>query len=143
MDTFKLDTSGAVDMPSAHGGTVPFRWGGLTPFAQGVVTAALSGGADEEVGPYHWPAPIDASKPDGERQTWRLVGFSDLAPATLARIIDDCAAWLDRFGPDWPDAGHGEAFEIERQAGRWESEGFPPLALYLGDDGLIHTQEGV
>lgn len=95
MTTFKLDTSGFVDMAQfgeLHHWTgkpwteTTISWPDLSPFVQGyvagvieainfdIVQIALSVGAQEEPQPY---------------------GFSDLAPATLARIMEDCERFQD------------------------------------------------
>lgn len=68
-------------------------------------------------------------------------GFSDLAPETLARIMEDCAAMLSamravRLSDEGADLGR-KAWE-ERQAGNWA--GFPPLTVILSDDGKVRFQ---
>jgi len=128
---FVLDTSGAVPMPSAHGGTVAFLWGGLIPFQQGAVEAALR---------ECWAAPMK----DANGGKWPVKpGFSDLAPTALARIVEDCERFQQSRWNTHPTA------DPERQrlqgAAYWKSGGafggFPPLDLYLADDGLIHHRE--
>ena len=132
MTDFQLDTSGAVWDRDARPLRSAISWPDLIPFCQGAVEAALRELLD------------NGAADDARRQGLSfadLLRFDRIAPATLARIMADCFQWADRFGPDWPDAASGCDFWSERQAERWESEGFPPLHLYLGDDGLIHHRE--
>lgn len=129
MTAFQLDTSGEVALPWHGWGDKRepvTTWGKLTPFTQGYIEALLEAAGDAIF-----------LRINGAQD----FAFSDIAPATLARIMADCFQWADRFGPDWPDAASGCDFWSERQAERWESEGFPPLHIYLGDDGLIHHRE--
>lgn len=91
-------------------------------------------------------------------------GFSDLAPATLAAILSDCAAfqasraWADAMedfsGCDEANGGHD--FWLTRNghgAGFWDgawhephasaltkaAKAFGPRDAYLGDDGKVHV----
>lgn len=124
--TFQLDTRGVVPR---HGFIGVIQWPDLTPFTQGAIGAALSGPI------FGWPS--------GEDGLYATPRFSDLHPATLARIIADCE---QMEGRGLSDAGlknsgdKGGTFWRLRQANIYPS--FPPLTLYLGDDGLIHLREG-
>lgn len=124
--TFQLDTSGVVftarpipDQPRPR-----TAWSDLSPFVQGYIEAMAKAWFDE--GAASDTAPIMDMR------------FSDLAPATLARIIEDC----ERFhGPDYnvpPSVEKGRNFWIDRQNGVWARNGFPPLAPHLGDDGRVY-----
>lgn len=67
--------------------------------------------------------------------------FRHLAPATLARILKDCEEFQAiRRELRAHDADNGAHFWEGRQQGAWRK--FPPLTLYLGDDGLIRFEEG-
>lgn len=117
MQQFTLDTSGAVPMPSAHGGSVPFRWGGLSPFAQGYVEALFASAEDALRYPDTGPG-IGGGH----------YGFSDLAPEALALILRKCGPEAQRL---WGDT---------REGGRLFWSSFP-LAPYLGDDGRVYLRE--
>jgi hypothetical protein len=130
MTNFTLDTSGAVPMPSAHGGTVPFRWGGLDPFTQGYVEALFASTG-------HHGDLLTGRIADGMRNR-----FSDFAPETLAAILQDC----ERYSAAYCDADvarrypeNGRQFWADRQAGK--SRSFPPITPYLGDDGEVYLRE--
>jgi len=66
--------------------------------------------------------------------------FSDLAPETLARIMEDC----ERFGA-MCEANlwliQGNEFWIMRQRGDLTDKDFPPLTLYLSDDGKVRFRD--
>jgi hypothetical protein len=130
-----FDTSGRVAGTLFDGLTVWFEFDDLSPFCQGFVEAAF------------------ASLLDGfsnhERET-SLAGFSDLHPATLARVMEDCekAGGVRRFiGNGERDAATmreiGAQFWYERQRGwlRWDVPGFPKLRLYLSPDGKVMAEE--
>lgn len=69
------------------------------------------------------------------------LGFSDLAPETLAAIRKDCAEAVEYrsipFGR-WfnPNGAGGRCFWSDRQDGRFPGK-WPPLHLSLGNDGLV------
>lgn len=65
-------------------------------------------------------------------------GFSNLAPETLVRIMEDCAARLAR-SIRLGSTKDGADFWRARQRGGWEVT-FPPLTPYLVDDGLIRLR---
>ena len=143
MPEFHLDTSGRVDhVHPGNGRTYQVDWPELDTFTQGYIEALFF---------------TDASDSDDELYE---KGFSDLAPETLAAIIDDCAkfqaldAWkgADRF-PD--DARGGRDFWYTRNGhgcGFWDgdwsepyatslttaSKAFRSLDAYLGDDGKVY-----
>lgn len=118
--TFQLDTTGNVydNRIGNVAGKALTRWSDLSPFAQGYIEALFASiGGKLEIVPFM-----------GMRPEPFAVGFSDLAPETLARIIADCEAraWLDTDGK-W--------FWISRQNGNLDA--FPPLTVQLGDDGKV------
>lgn len=125
--TFQLDTSGRVRAaPNAPHAANWYCWADLTPFAQGYVGAMFaSAGADIAI-------PLG-----GFSSGSRAARFSDLAPATVERIIADCAR-EDRYYPNTPEMGR--RFWEERQA-RKHLTTFRPLVPFLSDDGLIMLRE--
>lgn len=127
---FAFDTSGVVEGPINTPDGLRFDaigWGFLDAFTQGYVEALFN-------------ETLFNTRDDDLRK----VGFSDLAPETLARIMVDCAygqraiASGDIGVRGETDAERGAWFWIERQR-RWRE--LPPLAPYLGDDGLIYVRE--
>lgn len=69
--------------------------------------------------------------------TPKPIGFSDLAPETLERIREDCAAILRGGYEDTRESGR--SFWINRQAGRHPASA-QPLILYLDDNGKVRFQ---
>lgn len=143
--TFQLDTSGAVHFAAryakAHGLLTFYRWEDLSPFAQGYIEALFASSYDVLPG---FMATVD--QPEANSLRTRPVGFSDLAPETLARIIADCEAMVEAGGLPYHFAGTG--FWSGRQAGNWTKAqpaekylkavpAFPPLTVQLGDDGKV------
>lgn len=128
--TYQLDTSGSVGIVTAapQGGSYcqTVRWSGLSPFAQGYIEALFAGLNESR------------SYMPGDGQTGaRELGFSDLAPETLAQIIADCEAANTGVG----GAANGAAFWSVRNKpllpqGEWSAD-FPPLTVQLGDDGKV------
>lgn len=130
MADFQLDTSGCVVIPTddpRYIGERWFWWSNLSPFTQGYVEAALT----------------DLNTTVG--RTW---AFRNLAPETLAKMIADCAAWARERGPGWEGVGPGQHFWRVRAeefdgfgpiAGLDLKRRFPPLTLYLGDDGKVYA----
>jgi len=116
--TFQLDTTGAVQ--SRLSPTILLTWSDLSPFTQVYIEALFAG--------------LGAAFRDGG-----IHAFSDLAPATLARIIADCEAMLSvhralRFD-DCDDSGAGRDFWENRQGGFLVD--FPPLTVQIGDDSKV------
>lgn len=131
MSGFKLDTSGGVRVPDALLGeprerSSEWRWSDLSPFAQGYIEAAF-----ESV---EWPDPAEGFGPSGTPR------FSDLAHATLAAMLEDCERWKCQF-PRVGAQEDGMAFWVLRNAQFVRRSNFPPLTLYLADDGKIHQRE--
>lgn len=138
----QIDTSGSVLVQRAtSGGPFEVRWSDLNPFTQGFIEAALLGTAPDDL------------EVRGSEDTYRQAGFSDLAPETLARFMEDCERFAHVIGDPRPpihNAGIGERFWKARQLGfttYWslhqaELRGpFPPLRLYLADDGKVRIKE--
>jgi hypothetical protein len=134
MSTFTLDTSGAV--VTAHGGDVGslavwYEFDDLSPFVQGYTEAMFASAVGT---PEFWANDRNAGYPDG-------VGFSDLAPETLAAILKDCEAFtneVDGLPARLQTADAGRTFWMRRQDGA--RPGFPPLTPYLGEDGLVYLR---
>lgn len=103
----------------------------------------------------HWVEPCGTGAAHVEILPWgrtalRPFGFSDLAPETLARIMEDCERYIthakrkehdQRFFRD--NAGLGEVFWAVRQTDKavWAYV-FRPLTPYLGEDGKVYLREG-
>lgn len=169
MSDFQVDTSGFVDMKHLDPEDRHcIYWRNLSPFEQGYTRTAFASLIEEwrhqvgfkagdkvrvhtdEVGT------VTARKTGTTKSVHVLFspglggeyfpfectpvapGFSDLAPETLARIREDCAAYRQRLLPsDLNHARYGEGFWIDRQRA---GSHFPPLTLYLGDDGKVRFQ---
>lgn len=119
--TTQLDTTGHVRIDEGSGNFWAASWHFLTPFTQGYVEAVLRA-AEDTLGGF----------------TICGVGFSDLAPETLARIIADCGASHSHWCLPH-DAASGRRFwEMRQNPGNWNNSGtFPPLTVQLGDDGKV------
>jgi len=129
--TYQLDTSGAIERGEAYGGRC--IWTDLDPFTQGYVEAVFTGASVDLHA--EWLDRVDP---------YRSPGFSDLAPETLARIIEDCARFLIAYPaarePDVPGARLvGGYVWTNRQGGDYPD--FPPLTVSLGDDGKVYLRE--
>lgn len=125
MNGFTLDTSGRVNIGEdpRHGF---IRWPDLSPFAQGYVEAAML--ATE------WPDPNEGFGPSSS-----VIGFDWLAPETLAAMLRDCeAAERSRVAFFTGEQGGGRMFWELRQNGAFPA--YPPLTLYLRDDGRIYQR---
>ena len=157
--TRQLDTSGFVEVPVKTPSAAapythtrqharPTRWSALDPFMQGYV-----GGASVSTGPivkcrsYGCNGRGYVSENNRSDNPCKGCGttgkqpfaFSDLAPETLARIVEDCATRMAER-PRLGSEKDGEHFWRARQRGTWEAT-FPPLTVYLGDDGKVYLRE--
>lgn len=125
--SYQLDTSGTVwdgvtdpGEPRAY-----FLWFDLSPFVQGYVEAMFGESCLAALDEYGRP-----------------LGFSDLDPATLARIIADCERALGlahlNLGAAYNanDAG-GHCFWSDQQAGLLTKNGLPALTVSLNDAGKV------
>jgi hypothetical protein len=150
MPGFTLDTSGTVHaVPGAPAGQgtyhpVDLDWCDLDAFTQGYISALFASSYDVLPG-----FMATANQPETDKLRTHPVGFSDLAPETLARIIKDCAAFRDGMAsalgahfpqrPLWPegDERHGLAgrdFWLTRNgagAGFWDGGWPEPYASAL------------
>lgn len=134
---FQLDTSGVVNIENDDA-TKPrfsvYTWSSLDPFTQGYVEA-LFASVQTDGGAFILPS---ASNPEVAFATY-FAKFRDLAPETLARIIEDCAAYRKshRRVPNW--TADGRHFWEQRASGRLSD--FQSLSPYLGDDGRVYLRE--
>lgn len=100
----------------------------------------------------------DESTPEGGNPLDANYDINDIAPETLAQMIEDCAKFqadnANDIGLRYSDAGHD--FWLTRHhhgAGFWETpdwpkqagerltkaaQFFPEVNLYVGDDGLVY-----
>lgn len=170
MTAFQLDTSGRVVTDLSEAFETYYEWSHLTPFAQGYVEAMFADGVADckscagngevvtnwdrylkgEPGDVGDEATATCPDCDGQGKA-DLGSFSDLAPATLARIIGDCERRLSHYPShatpnlfigrttDCVPRQNGARFWQGRQAGRCKN--FTPLTPYLGEDGLIYLRE--
>lgn len=137
-DAFTLDTSGTITLAHpVYGGR--YSWPDLSPFEQGYVEAVFASSPSLDL-------EFAARCIENPERHFRHIGFSDLAPETLAAIRKDCA----EAGRDHLIVGNGRYEpEVMRQIGRqfWserqrgflggETPQFPPLTVTLGDDGKV------
>ena len=126
MPEFVLDTSGAVIVgPRSAWDTVPikWRWQDLDAFTQGYIEAMM-------------PALNTATCFPVFDDGWRRARFSDLAPETLARIIEDCDWLCTDASIRRTSRDLGREIWAERQAGNVAH--LVPLTAYLGDDGKVY-----
>lgn len=129
MSEFKLDTSGEVVVPSSHyvDEYMIVRFSDLSPFVQGYVEAMFASSiTDLQNHGYSWD--------------YGRGRFIDLAPETLARIIEDCERWIKQYPKVTLNARSGADFWLYRQRQWIERPEFPPLIIYLSDDGKVRFQ---
>lgn len=138
-DTQSLDTSGSVRRP---GFARPLRWTDLDAFEQGYIEALFGS------------LPRLNSRMDGSGAEGPVLltafgighriglGFSDLAPETLAAILRDCTRYEEQTGGGPPSEPYwgmtkemGAEFFRHRQFERWPD--FPPLRVTLNDAGKV------
>lgn len=122
---FELDTSGSVGPMPGWEKPVPtcdrfIFWEKLDPLTQGYAEAQL-----REV--FEWGTLADG-KP---------YGFRHFAPETLATMMADCAAWRKAYCKVGDTPKDGAKFWELRQLQLVHRPDFPPLTLYLSDDGKI------
>lgn len=149
---FQLDTSGGVRLPvdKLRRNTL---WSDLDRFTQGYVEALsvrLAVCPDTAHGTHRAPPaglgvqpcarcglPIDVT---GGKNAPAL-RFSDLAPETLARIMEDCATYLRTRIPPFQGHDHGAWFWTERQVDHLPD--LPPLTVILCDDGKVRFADQI
>lgn len=119
---FQLDVSGGVQLTDTKWVRI-VQWSDLDRFTQGYVEA-LMGSPLTLRGPLpKWP------------------GFSDLAPETLARIMEDCATYLRTRIPPFQGHDNGAWVWTERQVGHLPD--LPPLTVILCDDGKVRFADQI
>lgn len=136
MAKFQLDTSGAVERPAGYTGWGVDRaltWEDLSPFVQGYVEALFA-----SANRFECKAECLAPCSDCLDEAGPQVGFSDLAPETLALILKDCERFEALYG-EWPLVEHGRGFWSGRQRDKHSPE-FPPLTPALADDGKVYLR---
>lgn len=175
MAQFQLDTSGRISIAGRRAEPRPSEftaWEHLDAFTQGYIEA-LFFTEEEDLRSQKRAHELaaDGLTPDDDEsdesaaafESLYPVGFSDLAPETLARIISDCDAFKAAtvhiqplMGEDgYPDEAHaGHDFWLTRNghgAGFWDGDWPEPHAseldaaakaagsvdAYLGDDGKV------
>lgn len=119
-----FDTSGYIALPTTIiGGDLPcpLVWDNLTEFAQGFVAVSL-----------------ETLQRRLLRQGRRVkLAFSDLSAEAIALIFTDCAKVNGADDAAWLNADAGRDFWIGRQLGGFANAGFPPLNIYLDEEGKV------
>lgn len=137
-EKFQFDTSGEIVLPypMLHPHPRGMMWPDLPLGVQGCIAGML-----EEAAKYGSRLLTPDQFSD---RCFVPLGFSDLHPDTLARIIADWEAYASSLGipssGDILDTLAGAAFWRERQAGA-RSPPFPPLTPYLDDAGKVCLRE--
>lgn len=173
MPQFQLDTSGAVVAPigSHNANTGPLDWASLDSFTQGYIEALFF--TEEESLRAEMRAhslAADGLTPDDDEsdesaaafESLYPVGFSDLAPEALARIIADCEAFqrdnaatlAEAYARDYDAAqagrdywftrnGHGVGFcdrdALEPQGDAWDALQ-RPLDTWSAEERALHAR---
>jgi hypothetical protein len=139
MTDFKLDTTGLIPMPGACG-TINFGWGGLNAFTQGYIEAMFADCDDDLRASKRCQECGYDEEPDDEGPESRAaflalypVGFSDFAPETLERIIEDCRTFPAWSGRCDHSRHAGMVFHAQRERGQWP-DSYPRLTPHLGAD---------
>jgi len=144
MADFTLDTSGAVATGDAAQGTYwAYFWPDLSPFERGYTRKALEDLNEAlRANPGNY---LDGG--EGVEYIGPTVGFSDLSPEALGVIRKDCKlaennsyawhTWLDRVGVE----GGKNFWESRQKPHRWYAKTFPPLTVFLSDEGRVCLRE--
>lgn len=112
------------------------EWSDLSPFVQGYVEA-LFADLDRWIERYGDPAHGPDQNPPR---------FSDLAPETLARIMEDCERYDSESAiplRDSPDAGRELWEQLQRGGIAQEPTPFPPLTPYVRDGKVYLRSQNV
>lgn len=153
--TFKLDTSGRVAGALSDGLAVWYEFDDLTPFAQGYVEAmfaSLSAQLREQsdlAARHAKQTPVGDIRGFCEDSVWSRrfaeqaagLAFSDLAPETLAAILEDCERFRGRTASKCSKVG--ALFWKNRSAGYLSDDGWTPLTPTLGEDGKVYLRESL
>ena len=135
--TFQLDTTGTVrfrgfERAPGFDDRDHIWWSDLDPFTQGYIEALFA-----SVGGFEAIRADDLAWP-GKTS---FLGFSDLAPETLARIIEDCASFQNVANGlgNKTHTAEGRRFWNGRQGGLSGAFGaaYPPLTVQLSNDGKV------
>lgn len=138
---FQFDTSGKIILNQTR-----IIWSDLSPFEQGYVERAFAELDKARLQHYH-AAPWGSKG----REVPICAAFSDLAPKTLARIIEDCSALhfeiigcviggdVARGSVAWDWRQRAQA-DPRNPAGEIHAR-FPPLTVILGHDGKVRFAE--
>jgi len=136
MPEFHLDTAGAVDAAPGSGlvGAIHFH-DDLDAFTQGYIEALFFTSGD--------PCGSFNDGEAGENDDLTAVrGFADLAPETLAAIIEDCREFQKQTAPErdngsalWRYLEHGRAEESRAKMGRdfWYTRNGHGAGFWDGD----------
>lgn len=143
--TFSIDTSGFVPACSLPSFLPEMRWPDLNPFTQGYIEALFETIAPVRYRHRRQPGANGLCQACGKiEHRLKPWCFSDLAPEALARIMEDCAAVLriiDSYTDPKLARYQGTEFWRARQKSAWsllnQIVRFPPLTVYLGDDGKM------
>jgi len=136
MPEFVLDTSGGVPVARKLGEPEgPCTWAELDAFTQGYIEALFFTSGD--------PCGSFNDGEAGENDDLTAVrGFSDLAPETLAAIIEDCREFQKQTAPErdngsalWRYLEHGRAEESRAKMGRdfWYTRNGHGAGFWDGD----------
>lgn len=128
MGEFQLDTSGFVTVLHPRGADVvgeEIRWPDFTPFAQGYTAALFATRITR--GEQRWTGPLS-----------EFAGFSDLAPETVERIREDCAALVGAH-EHLNRQDVGAVFWHSRQKGNQPR--FPPQTISIDDNGKVRLTD--
>lgn len=167
MPKYQMDKSGQVDEPKWKRPPMitvgrSLLWCDLDPFTQAYIEAAFWTSEAPEVSTEE----LNATEDHNEGSIPGDVGFRDLAPETLIKIMADCTAFQDgRAWQDFMEAcedvdepqgghdfwltrnGHGSGFwdrELPAPYGGFTgtlttaAKAFHKCDLYLGDDGKVY-----
>lgn len=126
-----LGTSGRV-AGDIDGLAVWYEFEDLSPFAQGYVEA-LFASHRQDLGTATYYA--------NDQREWRDAAFSDLAPEALAMILADCDRWIQLYPATGRGTANGARFWELRNLQLITRTDFPPLRVYLNDDGKVSLSQ--
>ncbi len=168
MSDFQFDTSGDVAAipPVGDMSAFSYQWSDLSPFVQGYVEAMMQSSRTLTIAPERcicgmsrgWFVRIDeriseqpikfSQGPDFRCPDCKRVAdgipcaFSDLAPETLARILEDCGRFV---GKDSSKEQGESCWRVRNHPMGLFQEIYPDcpaLTPYLGVDGRVYLREG-
>jgi hypothetical protein len=138
--TFQLDTSGVVPFDGGTLGVI--SWNGLGqlpngPFVQGYMEAMFVSISPVTYRHRYRPGANGVCVSCGKiqhRPRTASLGYSDLAPETLERIIQTTTAWQAK------SCDRSDRTQRERGAAMWKACSGAGLTVYLGDDRKVRFQ---